>query len=162
MAVQTWLVDMPEEECAALLAGATLGRLAVIVDGRPEIFPVNHIYDWGTHSVLFPTSVGTKLHGALDWPWVAYEVDGLDADGTGGWSVLVVGRAELVTDAEEIDRAVASRTVLWGAGNGRQWIRIVASKTSGRRISAVVRQEAGSPHGLGGAPVAPRLGGGQK
>src|SRR5690606_25990380 len=61
--------------CLALLREAPFGRLAVIVDGRPDIFPVNHAVQHG--SVVFRTSTGTKLHSAIGQP-VAYEVDGYD------------------------------------------------------------------------------------
>ena len=137
--VQTWLIDIPANECADLLSTAGLGRLGVIVNGRPQIFPVNHVYDRPSGCVVFPTKAGTKLDAALDWPWVAFEVDGLDPDGGGGWSVLVVGRAEEVTDSDLVARAAAARQVLWAAGRGTHWIRIVPSEVSGRRISAVVR-----------------------
>ena len=139
MTVQTWLIDISPEECADLLAAATLGRLGVVIDGRPEIFPVNHVYDRQSGCVAFPTNARTKLHGALDWPWVAYEVDGVGPGDEGGWSVLVVGRAEEITDADEIARLAAQRHVLWRSGDSAHWVRIVASKVTGRRISAVVR-----------------------
>jgi uncharacterized protein len=89
--VRTWLIGISTDECACahLLSASGLGRLAVIVNGRPQIFPVNHVYDRPSGCVVFPTRAGTKLHGALDWPWVGFEVDGLDRDGGGGWSVLV-------------------------------------------------------------------------
>jgi nitroimidazol reductase NimA-like FMN-containing flavoprotein (pyridoxamine 5'-phosphate oxidase superfamily) len=136
--VMTWLVDLSAEECAERLAASPLGRLAVVVDGRPEIFPVNHVYDRATSSVVFPTNAGTKLHGALDWPWVGYEVDGVEQDGDGGWSVALVGAAREITDRAEIDRLERERHVLWAAGPSARWIRIVPSKMTGRRISAVV------------------------
>jgi len=139
MRVQTWLMDMTAEECEELLTRSTLGRLGVIVDGRPEIFPVNHVFDPVGRCVAFPTNARTKLHAALDWPWVAYEVDGLEPDDSGGWSVLVVGRAEEMTEPTDIDRVEALRHVLWRAGDAMHWIRIVPSKVTGRRISAVVR-----------------------
>lgn len=69
--VQTWLIDICAEDCAELLAGSGLGRLGVVVNGRPEIFPVNHVYDARSGCVVFPTRARTKLHAALDWPWVA-------------------------------------------------------------------------------------------
>lgn len=134
MGVTTWLIDIGAEQCDGLLANATLGRLAVIVDGRPEIFPVNHVFDPEQRCVAFPTNAGTKLHGALGWPWVAFEVDGLEEDG--GWSVLVVGRAEEVTDPDEIQRLSALRHVLWRSGEAVHWLRIVPAKTTGRRITA--------------------------
>ena len=101
-----------------------------------QAFPVNHVYDRETGCVAFPTNRGTKLHGALDWPWVAYEVDGLDPDGDGGWSVAVVGRAEAITDSSEISRLAEQRQVLWRPGETSDWVRIVPSKVTGRRISA--------------------------
>lgn len=67
MNVQTWLIDKSAQERAELLAMSKLGRLGVIVDGRPEIFPVNHVYDRETGSVAFPTNDRTKLHGSLAW-----------------------------------------------------------------------------------------------
>lgn len=139
MTVQTWLIDIPSEECADLLAASSLGRLGVIVDGRPEIFPVNHVFDRSTGCVVFPTSAGTALHGALDWPWVAFEVDGVEPGDAGGWSVAVVGAAEEVIDADEIARLARDRHVIWSAGDAAHWIRIVPAKMSGRRISVVVR-----------------------
>jgi hypothetical protein len=48
-------------------------------------------------TVVFQTDPGTKLHGAIR-DAVAFEIDGVDGDRR-GWSVLVVGRAELVGDA---------------------------------------------------------------
>lgn len=135
---QTLLIEIPAEECAEHLASSELGRLGVVASGRPEIFPVNHVYDRESRCVVFPTKSGTKLFAALDWPWVAFEVDGLEPDGD-GWSVLVVGRAEEVTDPSEIARIAPTRRVLWAAGSGTRWVRIVPSKVTGRQISAVVR-----------------------
>lgn len=139
MTVQTWLINISPEECADLLAASKLGRLGVIIDGRPEIFPVNHVYDRESGCVVFPTRAGNKLHGALDWPWVAFEVDGIEPEDAGGWSVAVVGAAEEITDADEIARLARERHVLWAAGDAAHWIRVVPSKVTGRRISAVVR-----------------------
>jgi nitroimidazol reductase NimA-like FMN-containing flavoprotein (pyridoxamine 5'-phosphate oxidase superfamily) len=136
MSATTYLIDIPAEECASLLAGATLGRLGVVVDGRPEIYPVNHVYDHERGCVAFPTNPRTKLHAALTWPSVAFEVDGIRPDGGGGWSVLVVGHAEEISDAEEIDRLAAQRTVLWRAGATVHWVRIVPTSVTGRRIYA--------------------------
>lgn len=139
MTVQTWLLDITAEQCEDLLARSTLGRLGVIVDGRPEIFPVNHVFDRTSGCVAFPTNARTKLHAALNWPWVAFEVDGIEPDDAGGWSVLVVGRAEEITDPDDISRIAQLRHVLWRSGDTVHWIRIVPSKTTGRRISAVTR-----------------------
>jgi nitroimidazol reductase NimA-like FMN-containing flavoprotein (pyridoxamine 5'-phosphate oxidase superfamily) len=136
MAATTYVIDIPAAECAALLAAETLGRLGVVVDGRPEIFPVNHVYDHELGCVAFPTNPRTKLHAALSWPAVAFEVDGIRPDGSGGWSVLVLGQAEEITDAAVIDRLASQRTVLWRAGDAVHWVRIVPTSVTGRRIYA--------------------------
>ena len=119
MSVMTYLLHLDPDACADVLASATLGRLGVIVDGRPEIFPVNHVYDRQTGCVAFPTNVGTKLRAALDWPWVAFEVDGVEHDGGAGWSVLVVGRAETITDPDAVARAGARPARALGRRGGR-------------------------------------------
>lgn len=135
--MQTWLQDIHPDECEELLARSVLGRIGVVLRGRPQIYPVNHAYDWDAHAVVFPTGDGSKLRGAVEWPWVAYEVDGMSGDGQEGWSVMVVGRAEEVVDPQEVARFAPRRTVLWGAGHGTYWLRIVPSRVTGRRISAV-------------------------
>ena len=45
---------MPVEECRRLLAQTVLGRLGVIVAGRPEMYPVNHVFDAEHDGVAFP------------------------------------------------------------------------------------------------------------
>jgi nitroimidazol reductase NimA-like FMN-containing flavoprotein (pyridoxamine 5'-phosphate oxidase superfamily) len=135
MTTKSWLVYLSDEECATLLRSTPLGRLAVIVDCHPEIYPVNHVVD-DKGGLAFPTTAGTKLHAALEWPSVAFEVDGTEPDGSEGWSVLVVGRAEEITDPEEVARMTRERHVLWAPGDAARWIRVVASKITGRRIGA--------------------------
>ena len=53
--------ELPNTECWQLLRQASFGRLAVLRDGRPDIFPVNQAVDRG--SLLFRTDAGTKLLG---------------------------------------------------------------------------------------------------
>ena len=133
-----WMISMSLDEpaCRDFLRQAPIGRLGVLVDGRPEIFPIAHAYDEETGSLVFPTHRGTKLESALAWPWVAFEVDGLDIERGEGWSVLVVGRAELVDDDAAVERARTARRLPWRAGPGACWLRIVPSKVTGRRLTA--------------------------
>ena len=131
---KTWLLGVPLDICEMLLRTSPLGRLGVVVDGRPVVFPVCGVYVGGT--VAFPTRPGTKLHAALTWPWVCYEVDGVSRDGQGGWSVLVQGRAEIVTDPREIELAASLRAAPWHTGDDVIWVRIVPDEISGRRIEA--------------------------
>jgi nitroimidazol reductase NimA-like FMN-containing flavoprotein (pyridoxamine 5'-phosphate oxidase superfamily) len=136
---QTWLIEMSGTECATRLAGTTLGRLGVIVSGRPEVFPVNFVVDGPSGCVTFPTETGTKLASALDWPWVGFEIDGVETMPNAteeGWSVMIVGRAEEVDDAATVERLRALRRVGWRTSGNERWIRIVPTKTTGRKIRA--------------------------
>src|SRR5262245_49183941 len=136
--IQTYLETLSTETCIGLLSHSVLGRIGVMVDGRPEIFPVNHVYDEITGSVTFPTNARTKLHAALSWPYISFEVDGVDPDGRGGWSVMVVGHAEEIEDPGIRARLNGQRLALWGGGADRVWLRIVPDKITGRRISAAI------------------------
>jgi nitroimidazol reductase NimA-like FMN-containing flavoprotein (pyridoxamine 5'-phosphate oxidase superfamily) len=133
----TFPLELGRAHCDDLLAGSSLGRVGVVVDGRPEIFPVNHVFDEQTRCVLFPAREGTNLHAGLKWPWVAFEVDGQEPDGSGGWSVLVLGEAKELTDRASVARISARRRVAWGTGAGVHWRIIVPSQVTGRRIEAV-------------------------
>ena len=133
------LIALDPDDCADLLASAPLGRLAVVVDGRPEVFPVNHVYDRDSGCVAFVSQPGTKLDAALSGPWVAFEADGVSDDGSRGWSVLVVGRAEEIDATETIIRMAEGPDRLWRTADNPRWVRVVPSKVTGRRICAADR-----------------------
>jgi nitroimidazol reductase NimA-like FMN-containing flavoprotein (pyridoxamine 5'-phosphate oxidase superfamily) len=133
----TWLEHLDEHECREHLETTSLGRIAVMVDGHPEIFPVNHVYDPAL-GVAFPSNERTKLHAALEWPWICFEVDGVDTDRNRGWSVLVVGRAVEVTDPGTCRSLAARRKVAWATSSELRWLHIEPTKVTGRRISYVI------------------------
>ena len=112
----TYLVDIHPDDCVELLASTPLGRLAVMVDGDPEVFPVNHVDDRERGCVVFPTNSDTTVHAALGWSWVAFEVDGIDPDGSGGWRVLVVGRAGRSPSPTSWTGSTATDSFLGGPG----------------------------------------------
>ena len=77
--------ELSEPDCLNLLSGNQVGRIAVVVDNRPILFPVNYAIAGG--AVVFRTNAGTKLAGAA-LGQVAFEIDGADeyADARGGAS----------------------------------------------------------------------------
>src|SRR4051794_36561356 len=85
-------------DCVALLAQESVGRLAVVIGNRPYILPVNYSMDGRV--VVFRTADGTKFDGAMRGP-VAFEIDHYDTERRSGWSVIVHGRAEEVTAADD-------------------------------------------------------------
>ena len=67
------LESLTEDECLRLLANHGLGRIAVVIEGQPLIFPINYALS-GRH-IVFRTDAGTKLFGA-EGHRVAFEIDG--------------------------------------------------------------------------------------
>ena len=129
---RTWLEVIGPDECWALLGREEIGRLAVLVGGVPEIYPVNFALDG--HAVLFRTDPGSKLRGLVRSPTVCFEVDGIDAATKLGWSVMLKGTATELSTATTV--APASKVPLhhWAYGEKVHWIRIEPFEVSGRRI----------------------------
>lgn len=127
-----WVEHLAEAECLALLATRPVGRLGVIVDGAPEIFPVNFLLEG--NRILFRTDPGNKLHGIERTPSVCFEADDLDESDETGWSVLVKGRAAELVDPLEVEQAADLALHLWTFGDQSRWIRITPAEITGRRI----------------------------
>jgi len=128
---RTGLEELGQDECMALVARSAIGRIAVVVAGRPLVFPVNFTLDGRT--IVFRTSPGTKLHGARSRP-VAFECDGIDRAYHTGWSVVVQGEAEEVHDASEIARLERLPLRPWYAAPKAVWLRVRPGSVTGRRI----------------------------
>ena len=105
--LHTDLEEISEDECLQLLDRHNLGRLAIVVDGQPLIFPVN--YALSHRVVTFRTAHGTKLANAPGTN-VAFEVDDYNASTRVGWSVLVQGVG--------VDATTALDEVSWTARGG--------------------------------------------
>lgn len=129
---RTWMQHLDIETCWKLLGGCPVGRIGVLVDGGPEIYPVNHIVD--DRSVLFRTDRGSKLHALDRIPVVCFEVDEIDVESRVGWSVLLKGRAETLTAPEELRRVSALPLRYWSIGDKAHWVRIRPIEVTGRRI----------------------------
>jgi nitroimidazol reductase NimA-like FMN-containing flavoprotein (pyridoxamine 5'-phosphate oxidase superfamily) len=125
--------ELSLDECLALLAEGSIGRLAGIVNGKPFIFPVNYALEGDT--VVFRTSPGTKLAGAGFGP-VAFEIDGVSETHQTGWSVIVQGIGTEITDALD-HRSEALRQLElqpWLPGERSHWVAIQAESVTGRRL----------------------------
>lgn len=61
--------------------------------------PVNYAFDERTQSVVFRSALGSKLREGLSSGTAAFEIDGTDPVERAGWSVIIVGEAEEVTDS---------------------------------------------------------------
>lgn len=129
---RTWLEHLPDDECWAMLAAAAVGRVGLVIDGAPEIFPVNFAVDGRT--IVFRTDPGSKLRSLDRMPLVCFEVDDIDMAASGGASVLVKGTAHELVTADERAAAQALPLEFWAHGDKDHWIRIDPTEVTGRRI----------------------------
>lgn len=123
---------LSDAECWALLERTAVGRLAVDVAGRPEIFPINFVTDGD--AIVFRTGAGTKLAGAALMHHVALEIDGHDADEHMVWSVIVKGWAEPIERLTEVYDAELLPLAPWVESDKPNFVRIRAEQVSGRRF----------------------------
>jgi nitroimidazol reductase NimA-like FMN-containing flavoprotein (pyridoxamine 5'-phosphate oxidase superfamily) len=119
-------------DCWKYLRSVSVGRVAVVNDGEPEIFPVNYVPDNGT--VIFRTGPGTKLDALLGGSSIALEADGLNTYGTIAWSVIIKGTASVVDSAEDFQEAADAGLSPWEAGSKDHLVRVTPSEVSGRRF----------------------------
>jgi len=131
----TQLVELDRDECLRLLAATSLGRLAVNVPGwAPVIRPVNYVFDQSSQSVVLRSARGSKLTALLLSGQAAFEIDGVESANQTGWSVIITGVVEEITNAPEIHRLEQLGPRPWAPGDRPHWIRIRSTVVSGRRI----------------------------
>lgn len=118
--------------CLELLASQPVGRIAWVEGGRPVVLPVNHVLLGST--VCFRTATGGKLDAAVMQREVAYEVDDHDERTRTGWSVLVRGQVDLVTDEARLAWLGSQGLVPWADPRDPSWASIRAEDVSGRRV----------------------------
>ena len=130
--LNTGLDVLDPEECLRLLATEPVGRLGVIIDGKPVTFPVNFALA-GEHIVI-RTDQSAKLTAALAGP-VVFEVDHIDRARRTGWSVMIHGSAHLT--GGRVGRPGSQNRVLspWREADLPHLLQIVPEKITGRRIS---------------------------
>lgn len=132
------MLELDRTECLKLLASASVGRVAVTVSDwdQPVIRPVNYLFDERSQSVLIRTGDGTKLHALIRSTHAAFEVDETDPVGQIGWSVIIHGVCEEITNLSELKRINALGLEPWAPGEKGDWIRIRTNVVSGRQLVA--------------------------
>ncbi len=137
------LFELNRIECLALLEHARLGRVGVSVDALPVILPV--FLAMIDDVVVFRTVPGTKLSAASNGAIVALEVDAFDETSGLGWSVLVRGIANELSDAGRAAAARARLAPSWIGDAPEHFVEVSADLVTGRRLA-------------GGQPDAPIVG----
>jgi nitroimidazol reductase NimA-like FMN-containing flavoprotein (pyridoxamine 5'-phosphate oxidase superfamily) len=125
-----------KHDCFELLSSAWLGRVGISADALPAILPVAYVVDGS--SVVFRTSAGSKLDAVGEGQVICFEVDHADRDLRTGWSVLVIGRAQEVTDPNELARIDDLGIERWSSPTADHYVRLPADVISGRRTGMPV------------------------
>jgi nitroimidazol reductase NimA-like FMN-containing flavoprotein (pyridoxamine 5'-phosphate oxidase superfamily) len=107
----------------------------------PAIFPVNYRVIDG--AIVFRTAPGSKLSAAAEGAVVAFEVDDYQLTDRSGWSVLAVGRAEVVDDPELAGKARLAHLEPFADGSRATMVRIEPTFVSGRRLVHAPASSAG-------------------
>ncbi|MER5467713.1 pyridoxamine 5'-phosphate oxidase family protein [Streptomyces sp. NPDC002935] len=128
------LIELGPEDCLARLSTHGVGRLATDTEDGLVILPVNYSVIDG--AIVFRTAPDSVIAAAVGSP-VAFQVDHVDEALSQGWSVLVQGSAQAVTDPDirrRLDALAYSRP--WAGGEERDlWVRVEQDRISGRRIA---------------------------
>ena len=120
--------------CLALLRTVALGRVAwTDGTGRVVVEPVNFVLEGD--DVVFRTAEGEKLEAVRRGRSFSFEADEVEPALRVGWSVLVSGPAEIVSEAEQSRRSERPLPVPWDQSTPRPYlVRIRAEQVSGRRL----------------------------
>ncbi|MFF8534463.1 pyridoxamine 5'-phosphate oxidase family protein [Streptomyces sp. SAS_267] len=124
---------LDRQECLRLLAKVPVGRVVYTRQALPAVLPVNFSLDEDA-SVLLYTSAGSDLVRAIDGVVVAFEADEFDAATRSGWSVVVTGRAGVVTDPAEHERLSQSGPHSWMPVRDGVFVRIESELVTGREL----------------------------
>ncbi|MFF4397169.1 pyridoxamine 5'-phosphate oxidase family protein [Streptomyces sp. NPDC001480] len=125
---------LDRQECLRLLAKVPVGRVVYTRQALPAVLPINFSLD-ADASVLLFTSAGSDLVRAIDGVVVAFEADEFDAETRSGWSVIVTGRATVVTDAAEHQRLSQTGPHSWMPVRDGVFVRIESELVTGRELT---------------------------
>lgn len=98
----------------------------------PDILPVNYALDG--RSLVFRTAPGKKLAAVGRQERVVFEVDDVDPDWSRGWSVVLRGFAEHVTDPDDVARLDELPLHPWDPAPKTDYVSITTHVVSGREI----------------------------
>jgi nitroimidazol reductase NimA-like FMN-containing flavoprotein (pyridoxamine 5'-phosphate oxidase superfamily) len=97
------VTDMARGESLALLLRVGYGHLGCARDGHPYVVPMNYAFD--SRDLYFFTTDGTKTEFIAANREVCFQVEEI-TDALSWRSVVLTGRAERLTKAEDTERAM--------------------------------------------------------
>ncbi len=125
---------LPAEECWRLLRSQPTTRIAGLMAGRIEVFPVNSAVIEDT--VVIRTAPGTLLATMSASTEVVVEADGVEIrEGVPhAWSVVLRGTTETVDSVPEEEDLDANGPQPWQGGVKDEFLKVTPSEITGRRF----------------------------
>ena len=129
---------LDEAECLRGCAAGGVGRIGYTSRFGPVVLPVNYELHEGT--IVFRTGLHSSmvedLHtGIAEAEYkVAFEIDQIRPATQEGWSVLIQGSAHFVESEAELASLAQLGVRAWASGPKEQFIRIIPTHITGRRI----------------------------
>jgi nitroimidazol reductase NimA-like FMN-containing flavoprotein (pyridoxamine 5'-phosphate oxidase superfamily) len=123
---------LDREQCLKLLRTVPMGRLVFTEHALPAVQPVE--FRWWKGDVVIRIADPAMLAAASGNRVVAFETDDLDPDLHCGWSVTVIGHAQVLTDASDLIElsGIFSRPRIGGRHD--YFVRIRTEKVTGCRL----------------------------
>lgn len=98
--------SLDTQQCLRLLAGMAVGRIIYTRDAMPAVLPVRFRIDT-EGSVVLAQGADSDLVRAVDGAVIAFETGEVSGADGSGWSVTVLGRANVAPDpAADGDRVL--------------------------------------------------------
>ncbi len=145
---------LSEDECLRLLATVPLGRVLYTAHALPAVLPVAFEVAPDGRLVL-ALRRGAAVCRALDDTVTAFQADLLDAVTLAGWSVVVHGRSELVSDPAQYERLVRWGPRAFADGGEPMFAMITPELVGGRRTLPAGRAVGAAEPTAGRTPTAP-------
>lgn len=125
--------ELDRRECMRLLATAPVGRIVFTRQALPAVLLSSFRVD-GEGAVLVPISAASDLARAVDGAIVAFEADAVDESAHSGWSVVITGRAALVTGPVEQSRPGRAAPRSSSSATEAVYVRIEPELVAGRQL----------------------------
>lgn len=126
--MSTEVTELSASDCELLLAMYDIGRIGIVENGYPLVFPIN--YKAVMLDGRLVLAIRTRVDNVIDHPGrpVCFEIDGVDAGHDGGWSVLARGMLIEWSPDPDLDPHPID------ANDRDAWRIIVPKYISGRRV----------------------------
>lgn len=136
MSQPSQLSELTEDECWSLIAQRTdaqahFARVAWTGSTGPVVIPVNYVVH--EESLWIRTSAYSAMAEQVDESLIAVEMDDVDPETHGGWSVLLRGRAAVLYHEDRVPEEVRNLHT-WAGGARPLWVHLAPDHVTGRRL----------------------------